>query len=187
MRVLFLVIGLSLATGCSRAQAVDEAKPYGRACVTVVDAAAKTEALFTAGTPPGPERFVTVHLDASAPCEALVAAFAKKDGRLAFGWRSAMLALPEWEEQPVGEQHWAWKSAAEPFEVFVLFFAPGSADAAQLKKLVAAMQEPKSEAQPSEVAGVLRGASLPWRKSARARNFTTEQPGVLIFPSTPAK
>ena len=217
MRVLFLVIGLSLATGFSRAQAVDEAKPYGRACVTVVDAVAKTEALLTAGTPLGSERFVTVHLDASAPCEALVAAFAKKDGRLAFGWRPAVVALAEWEEQAVGEQRWAWKSAAEPFEVFVLFFAPGSADAAQLKKLVAAMQEPKSEAkliemqtnklhelighamaekdlskftakaQPSEVAGVLRGDSLPWRKFARGANFTAEQPGVVIFPSVSAK
>ena len=213
----FLAIWLFLAAGIARAQAVDEAKPYGRACVTVVDAAAKTEALFTAGTPPGPERFVTVHLDASAPCEALVAAFAKKDGRLAFGWRPAVVALAEWEEQAVGAQHWAWKSAAEPFEVFVLFFAPGSADAAQLKKLVAAMQEPKIEAkliemqtnklhelighamadrdlskftakaQPSDVAGVMRGDSLPWRKFARGANFTAEQPGVVIFPSAPAK
>ena len=212
-----LAIWLFLAAGIARAQAVDEAKPYGRACVTVVDAAAKMEALFTAGTPPGLERFVIVHLDASAPCEALVAAFAKKDGRLAFGWRPAVVALAEWEEQAVGEQRWAWKSAAEPFEVFVLFFALGSADAAQLKKLVAAMQEPKSEAkliemqtnklhelighamadrdlskftakaQPSDVAGVMRGDSLPWRKFARGANFTAEQPGVVIFPSAPAK
>ena len=158
-----------------------------------------------------------MHLDASSSCEALVAAFAKKDGRLAFGWRPAMLTLPEWEEKAVGEQRWAWKSAAEPFEVFVLFFAPGSVDAAQLKKLVAAMQEPKSEAkliemqtnklhelighamadkdlskfrakaETADVAGVMRGDPFPWRKYARGVNFTAEQPGVVIFPSPPAK
>ena len=217
MRVLLLAIWISLAAGFSRAQAVDEAKPYGRACVTVVDAVAKTETLLTAGMHPEPERFVIVHLDASAPCEALVAAFAKKDGQLAAGWRPAMLTLPEWEEKAVGEERWVWKSAAEPFEIFVLFFASGSADAAQLKKLIAAMQEPKSEAkmiemqtnklhelighamadrdlskftakaQPSEVAGVLRGDVFPWRKVARGANFTAEQPGVVIFPSAPAK
>ena len=86
-------IWLFLAAGIARAQPLDEAKPYGRAAVTVVDAAAKSETLLTAGTLPGSERFVTVHLDASAPCEALVAAFAKKDGRLAFGSRSARVRL----------------------------------------------------------------------------------------------
>ena len=83
-------IWLFLAAGIARAQPLDEAKPYGRAAVTAVNAAAKSETLLTAGTLPGSERFVTVHLDASAPCEAVVAAFAKKDGRLAFGWWPAV-------------------------------------------------------------------------------------------------
>jgi hypothetical protein len=217
MRVLLVAIWVGLAAGVCGATAVDEAKPYGRACVTVVDAAAKTEALLAAGTPPGPERFVTVHLDANSPCEVLVVAFAKKDGRLAFGWRPAVLTLPQWEERTVGQGRWAWKQTGEQFEVFALFFAPGSADAAQIKKLVAAMQEPKSEAKMIEmqtqklhelighamadkdlskfrakekiveVAGAVRGDSFPWREFASGANFITEQPGVLIFPSASAK
>lgn len=217
IRALCIGILVCLVVENSRAQTVDEAKPYGRAAVTVVDAAAKTEAPLKAETKPGPGRFVVVHLDANSPCEALVAAFSKGDGKLAFGWRPAVVVLPEWEEKAVGKDQWAWKSAAEPFEVFVLFFAPGSADAAPIRKLIAAIKDAKSEgkllemqanklheligqaiadkdlskfsakAQPSEVAGVLRGDSFPWRQYARGANFTAQKPGVLIFPSLTEK
>src|SRR5688572_20019539 len=127
MRALLMAISIFLSSTVSGAQAVDEAKPYGRACVTVGDTGTKTVALFTAETPPGPDRFLIVHLDANSPCEALVAAFTTKDGKLAFGWRPEMLALAEWEEKAVGQQRWLLNQPMEAFEVFVLYFVPGSA------------------------------------------------------------
>jgi len=217
VRAFLVALAIALAVRFAGAQAADQRKPYGRACVTVVDAAAKTETVFTPEMKPGNERSVVVHLDANSSCEALVAAFIERDGSLAFGWRPVFLALSQWDEKTAGGDRWPWKQTEEPFEIVVLFFAPGSADAAQIKKLFTAMQESpnnsrlleiqtnklhelighamadkdlsrfRAKAETADVAGVTRGDSFPWRRFARDANFMPELPGALIFSSGPAK
>ena len=47
-----------------------------------------------------------------------------------------------------------------------------------------ANQGPASE---PEVGGVFRGAAFPWRQFARAANFASDRPGVVIFSSEAAE
>ena len=79
---------------------VDEAKPYGRICLTIADNSGREE-LFQADTPTGAGKKIVVHVDANSKGFALVAAFNQKDGRLANNWRPQFVELPQWEEVPL--------------------------------------------------------------------------------------
>jgi hypothetical protein len=119
---------------------VDEAKPYGRICLTIADNSGREE-VFHADAPPGAGKKIVVHVDANSKCFALVAVFNRKDGRLADNWMPQFVELPQWEEVPLPKApaKWLWEKNQEPIEFYALFFAPDSKDAAEIKKLVDAM------------------------------------------------
>jgi hypothetical protein len=71
-----------------------------------------------------------------------------KDAKLANGWRPQFSELPgDFEEVqlPRAPVSWEWTGASAPFDLFVLFLPPGSKEVDEARKLVAAMQAPKSD------------------------------------------
>ena len=196
---------------------VDEAKPYGRICLTIADNLGREELFQTDTT--GAGKKIVVHVDANSKCFALVAAFNQKDGRLANNWMPQFVELPQWEEVPLpkASAKWLWEKDDEPIEFYALFFAPDSKEAPEIKKLVDAMGHAASDrsmlqlqsnklremisrsmvekdrskylakTESSELGGVLRGGTFEWRKYAQSVNFTSDKPGVLIFSGAAAR
>ena len=85
------------------------------------------------------------YIDASDKCSVLVAALTK-DGKLVNGWRPQLSEVPaEFEEilLPKTPVKWDWSTASGPFDLYVLFLAPGSKEIEEAKKLIDAMQNPK--------------------------------------------
>ena len=210
--MLLLAAVLGGSGGIAFAQSLDKSKPYGRAAVGVVNTANGDEAAFQAIGRPGPNKKVVAHCDATAKCEVLVAVFSKS-GQLAYGWPPQFVEVAAGKEMqlPTAPVTWSWQTDTGTIEVYVLFFAPGSKDSAELRTLVAAMQSPKSDtvtklqmnklreligraeadkgasdrgakADTTEVGGVFRMVvGFPWRDSARAVNFSPDNSGALIF------
>jgi hypothetical protein len=220
MRKFSLVV-LSLL-GCLSAIAantVDEEKPYGRVCLSIFEPGPpEKEEAFQISAPAGAGKIVRAYVDASGKCSVLVVAITK-DGKLANGWRPQLSEVPaEYEEilLPKAPVKWEWATSSAPFNFYVLFLAPDSKEIAEAKKLIDAMQTPKTDdrvlalqtgklkeligriaadkssanqapASEPEVGGVFRGAAFPWRQFARAANFAPERPGVVIFSSEAAE
>jgi hypothetical protein len=208
---------LCLSFSIAHSQTVDKNKPYGRACIGVVNSANGDEEALRANSTAGRGRKLVAHLDATTKCEALVAIFTRS-GQAVSGWPPQFVSVPARNEVllPKPPAAWNWEKDAGPLEVDVLFFAPGSKDSAEIRSLVTAMQNMKGEAiakmqtnklreliggakfdkaaaqrapkSDSEVAGVMRMVvGFEWRDSARAVNFSVDKPGALIFPSVDAK
>ena len=166
---------------------------------------------------PGRGLKLIAHLDATTKCEALVAIFTK-NGQIAAGLAPQFVDLLARSEVllPKSAAAWKWERDEESIQVYVLFFPPGSKDSAELRTLVNAMQDSKSEAisklqvnklhelvgrakvdkvaaahvaqANTEVAGVMRMVvGFEWRDSARAVNFSADKPGALIFPAADGK
>jgi hypothetical protein len=208
-----LLLSAVLAANCSiaLAQSLDKNKPYGRVAIGVINTANGDENAFETNGAPGKGRKLVAHFDATAKCDVLVAAFGS--GQLAYGWRPQFTEVSAGHEMqlPKAPVTWSWEKAAGKIEVYVLFFAPGSKDGAELRTLVAAMQSQQSEAvtklqvnklreligrakvdkgtsdrgakaDSTEVGGVFRMViGFPWRDSARSVNFSADRPGALIF------
>jgi hypothetical protein len=217
-KIFFVVLGLLSATGALAAPTVDEEKPHARVCLSLFEPGPpEKEEAFQISAPAGAGKTVRAYVDASDKCSVLVAAITK-DGKLANGWRPQLSEVPaEFEEilLPKAPVKWDWTASSAPFDVYVLFLAPGSKEIEDAKKLVDAMQNPKvddrvltlqtgklkeligriaadkntNQAPPSEpeVGGVFRGAAFPWRQFARAANFAPEHPGVVIVSSEAAE
>ena len=214
MGILFRITAFSaLLAAAVTAAPVDEDKPHGRVCVSVVEPGTpEREQQLRPDAAPGAGKKVNVYVDASGKCSALVVAM-RKDGKLAYGWRPQFIEVTEEFDEvqlPKKPAVWEWKEAGEPFEIYALFLAPGAPDAAELKKLVAAMQNPSLDerllgmqtnklheilgritsdparnqvaASDPEVGGVFRGAAFPWRQFAQAVNFDSGKPGVVVIP-----
>lgn len=194
------------------AASFDENKPYGRATVAVVDGNGKQEPL-TSSSAAGAGKSIKVYLDASEKCSAVVAAF-RNDGKVVSNWRPEVVELNEEFEEtqvPKTPTTWSWTTGSEPFEVRVVFMAPGSKELEECKRLVAAMQNANLDervlsmqanklreilsravvaknrsqqgAPDSEVGGVFRGTAFPWREYAQGANFSPDQAGSLVFSS----
>jgi hypothetical protein len=194
-------------------QAADENRPHGRACISVLNSANGDEEALRADSEAGPGRKVQAHLDATAKCEALVAIFTKS-GQPVGGWPPQFVELSARKEMllPKAPAVWNWDKATGPLEAYVLFFAPGSKDSAELRALVGAMRNTSDSAVTklqtsklrefigrakidkaaaeraapleAEVAGTFRMVvGFEWRDSARAVNFSAGKPGALIFPA----
>jgi hypothetical protein len=208
------LIGAATAFG-----AVDEEKPYGRVCLSIFEPGPpEKEEAFQLSTVAAPGKIVRAYVDATDKCSVLLAAITK-DGKLAGGWRPQLAELPGESEEillPTAPVKWDWSTAAAPFDLYVLFLAPGSRELGEAKKLVDAMQNPKlddrllalqtgklkeligriaSETEKGnqapvsepEVGGVFRGAAFPWRQFAQSVNFSEDHPGVLILSNNSAE
>lgn len=211
-----LLVAVVLNTTCALAfsQGVDKNKPHARVCLAVFNSASGEEEAFQAASTPGKGKKIVAHLDANAKCEAVIAAFSRKTGQLANSWPPQFVQIVERREVilPKAPVAWSWEKDTGPIELYALVFAPGSKDAAEIKTLVTAMQNPQSEAvtrlqtnklreligrakidraragntpkvDSTEVGGVFRMVvGFEWRDSARTVNFTVEKPGALVFP-----
>lgn len=145
MRHLLPVALLLLGFPCSQAQSVDQTQPYGRAAVTVVQPDGETS--FDAASRPGERKSLAVYLDANTACVALVAAWSRKDGTLANGWRPELVELGEWEAQrlPSKAKPWSWTEEREPFDLRVFFVAKETEGVDKLRTLLAAMAKNESD------------------------------------------
>lgn len=174
-----LALGPMLAAG----RAVDESKPYGRVCVSVVDPRQGQEAVVGGGLAPKAGRLLTVHLDSNTDGEALVVAFSKKSGVLAHGWRPALAPLKAWEERtlPARAEPWAWPGTVETLEVFVVFLARDSAAAGPIRELVARLRDPAAEAAAQKAqARQLRDELRKWQGDDRALATAPESAPTAI-------
>lgn len=130
------------------AEALDEDKPYGRVCVSLLEPGPpEKEEAFQMSLPPGRGKTVRAYVDASEKCTVLLAAITK-DGKLANGWRPQLSEVPDEFEEillPKAPVKWDWSAASGPFDFFVLFLASGSKELEEAKKLIEAMQNPKVE------------------------------------------
>src|SRR5688572_17532698 len=122
-------------------QTVDKSKPHGRACISVLNSANGDEEALRADSEGRRGLKVLAHLDATAKCEALVAIFTKR-GQPVAGWVPQFVDVSARKEVllPKAPAVWNWDKATGPLEAYVLFFAPGSTDSAELRALVGAMQ-----------------------------------------------
>jgi hypothetical protein len=141
-RALSIALSLALALGATGAQTVDETKPYGLACVTVVDSKTKNETVLTDNLKPAAQSNVRIYLEANTECKAIVAAFSSVEGSLANGWRPVIVSLEEWKEQtlPSVDEPWPWVEAGRRFEVFVTFLPREMPMAAKMLGLVAKLR-----------------------------------------------
>ena len=210
---LLVAAVLCLNASLAFSQAIDKGKPHGRVCISVLNSANGDEEALRADSEAGPGRKVQAHLEATAKCEALVAIFTKP-GQPVAGWAPQFVDLSPRKEVllPKAPAVWNWEKATGPLEAYVLFFAPGSKDSAELRALVGAMQKTSDSAvtklqtnklreligrakidrataeraapRDAEVAGTFRMVvGFEWRDSARAVNFSAARPGALIFPA----
>src|SRR4051794_38325940 len=145
-RLVYVVLGLVAASTLVAADAVDEEKPHGRACLSIFEPGPpEKEEAFTLSAPTGAGKTVRAYVDSSDKCSVLLAALTK-DGKLANGWRPQLADVPaEYEEilLPNSPVKWDWATSSVPFDFYVLFLAPDSKELAEAKKLVDAMQNPK--------------------------------------------
>ena len=147
-KILYFFFGLVAVTSAF-ADALDEDQPYGRVCFSLFEPGPpEKEEAFQMALPPAPGSTVRAHIDSSNKCTVLVAALTK-DGKIANGWRPQLTEVPaEFEEVqlPKAPVTWEWSGAkGPPFDLYVLFLPPGSKEIEEAKKLVAAMQAPKSD------------------------------------------
>jgi hypothetical protein len=216
-KIFYFVLGLT-AVMSAFAAAVDEEKPHGRVCLSLYEPGPpEKEEAFQISAPAGAGKTVRAYIDASDKCSVLVAAMTK-DGKLVNGWRPQLSEVPaEFEEilLPKAPVKWEWSAASGPFDVYVLFLAPGSKEIEEAKKLVDAMLNAKDDrivamqtgklkellgriasdksgtnqapVSEPEVGGVFRGAAFPWRQFARSVNFSADKPGVLVLSSDNAE
>jgi len=132
----------------SAASEADLSRPYASVCLSVRDEAVSKEVVFTPEVAPGPGKSIVAHAVASAPCILLIVAFSQGDGQLVYGWRPQFTELDkEWEEVRLPKKNpvWRWEAQAEPFDFYVLFLSASSPLAQEIKRLVAAMQDPTEE------------------------------------------
>ena len=126
--------------------AADEDKPQGRVCISILDSGASAkEEPFRLSATGRPGSTVRAHIDASNKCAVLIVALTK-DGKLANGWRPQLSEVPadfEDVQLPKAPVTWEWSGPKAPFDLYVLFLAPGSKEVEEAKKLVGAMQAPK--------------------------------------------
>src|SRR2546423_2547774 len=145
-KILYLALGLLMASSALVVAEVDEEKPQGRVCLSVFEPGpAEKEEAFQISAPAGPGKIVRAYVDASDKCSVLVAAITK-DGKLANGWRPQLSEVPgDFEEilLPKAPVKWDLVTASVPFDCYVLFLATGSKEIDEAKKLVDAMQNPK--------------------------------------------
>ena len=163
-RFFYFSLGLIAATSALAAP-VDEEKPHGRVCLSLYEPGPpEKEEAFQISAPAGVGKTVRAYIDASDKCSVLVAAMTK-DGKLVNGWRPQLSEVPaEYEEilLPNAPVKWDWSTASGPFDLYVLFLAPGSKEIEEAKKLVDAMQNPKVDG-PGPADGETKGADRPAR------------------------
>ena len=208
---------LCLSWSIAFSQPVDKNKPHGRACISVLNSGNGDEEPLRADSEASRGLKVRAHLDATEKCEALVAIFTKS-GQPVAGWAPQFVDVPARKEVllPKAPAAWTWEKATGPIQAYVLFFAPGSKESAELRTLVGAMQttsdssvaklqtnklreligrakidKAAAERAPkrdAEVAGTFRMVvGFEWRDSARAANFSADKAGALIFPAVEPK
>jgi hypothetical protein len=218
-KIFYFFVGLLAATSTFAAGVVDEEKPYARVCLSIYEPGPpEKEEAFQNSAVPAAGKTVRAYLDASEKCEVLIAAMTK-DGKLVNGWRPQLAELPDDFEEillPKAPVKWDWSMAGGPFDLYVLFLAPGSKEIDEAKKLVEAMQNPKVDdrllvmqtgklkeligriardrdqsnhaaVSEPEVGGVFRGAAFPWRQFAQSVNFSADRPGVLVLSNDSAE
>jgi hypothetical protein len=144
-----------LCGGLLIAQEVDETRPYGRVCATVMDSNGKIESLLDGEVRAVAGNEMTLHFDANREGEALIAVLTKKEGALAHGWRPLLVPIGEWDEHiaPVPPEKWTFPADDEAFEVFVVFFPKAAPAANEVRGLVTKLQDPNADA-----AALLAGA-----------------------------
>jgi hypothetical protein len=216
---LLVAVVLNVSCCLALSQGVDKNKPYARVCFAVMNSATGEEEAFQTVSTPGKGKEIVAHIDANTKCEAVIAAFNRKTGHLPNGWLPQFVELTEWNEVllPKAPITWDWVKDAGPIELYVLIFVPGSKEIAELKNLVGAMRNAKTEKvanlqanklreligrakidktslehaakeEKVEVGGVFREVSgFEWRDSARSVNFTADKPAALIFPDATPK
>src|SRR5271157_91926 len=197
------------------ASEADLSRPYGSVCLSVRDETVPKEVVFTPEVGPGPGKSIVAHAFASVPCILLIVALNRGDGQLAYGWRPQFAELDEeWEEVRLPQKNpvWRWEARAEPFDFYVLFLSASSPLALEIKRLVAAMQDPTDsvlklqtnklhelisraagDSDPSkhqatttvtEVHGITRGPNeFLWRSFASKVYFDDRNSGLLVFRS----
>ena len=183
-----LLVGAVLGLNASLAfsQSVDKSKPHGRACISVVNSANGDEEALRADSEAGRGRKVLAHLDATAKCEALVAIFTK-GGQPIAGWSPQFVDVSTRKEVllPKAPAGWNWEKATGPLEAYVLFFAPGSKDSAELRGLVGAMQNTNDSAvtklQTNKLRELIGRAKIDKAIAARAAPTDAEVAGY--FPN----
>jgi len=210
--VYFAPAGFPDYTAASEA---DLSRPYGSVCLSVRDETVPKEVVFTPEVGPGPGKSIVAHAVASVPCILLIVALNRGDGQLAYGWRPQFAELDEeWEEVRLPQKNpvWRWEARAEPFDFYVLFLSASSPLAQEIKRLVAAMQDPTDsvlklqtnklhelisraagDSDPSkhqatttvtEVHGITRGPNeFLWRSFASKVYFDDRNSGLLVFRS----
>jgi hypothetical protein len=212
-----LITAACLAWSAALSQAIDKTKPSGRACLAIANIANGDEEVLRPASTAGKNEKIVVHIDATSACEVLVAPFVKNGG-LVTGWLPQYVNLDPGRDAlaPKAPALWNWEKDAGPLEIFVLFFAPGSKKAGEIRELVNAMRKTtetsiiklqgnklreliasanfdKEAARHApkaitEVAGQMRMVvGFEWRDSARVVNFSAERPGALIFPFADAR
>lgn len=142
-----LLIAVFFGCGVAYTQALDKNKPYARVCLAVMNSATGEEVALQATSTAGKGKRIVAHIDATAKCEVVVAAFNRKTGQLFNNWLPQFVQVAERNEVllPKAPIAWDWGKEAGPFELHVLIFSPGSKESAELKNLVEAMQNAKAQ------------------------------------------
>jgi hypothetical protein len=145
-RQFFVRILLAMAFAITPAQAADQTKPYGRACLALANAEGEKPLDETAQ--PGEGKSLVVYLDANTPCVALIVALNRKGEGLVKEWQPALVELAAWEPQrlPPKPEAWEWKQAVDAFDVQVFFLDREAPGLNKLRALLTAMARKERDA-----------------------------------------
>jgi hypothetical protein len=198
------------------AQTGDKRTATARACISVVNSLNNDEEALRSDTTGRRGLKINAYLDSTVACDALAAVFTKT-GQALTGCRPQFVTLAARNEVtlPKAPVAWNWEKDPGPIEGYVVFFAKGSKESAEVRALVAAIQgttddkvlrlqtsklreligranvdrsaqsRPKTE---TEVAGTYRMVvGFDWHSAARTVEFSADKPGALGFPTSPAR
>lgn len=208
--LLFAVL-LGATLSVSLAQTGDKRAASARACISVVNSLNNDEEALRGDMTGRRGLKINAHLDSTVACDALAVVFTKT-GQALPGCHPQFVTLSAGNELtlPRSPAAWTWEKDTGPIEGYVVFFAKGSKESAEVRTLVAAMQgapeesilklqtaklreligranvdrsvqrPPKTDA---EIAGTYRMVvGFDWHGAARTVGFSADKPGALVFP-----
>jgi hypothetical protein len=148
-----LLLGILGGAAVLRAADVD-GELFARTCLVVEEHADATDAegrplLFSEESRPGPDKQLSLYLDAGLDVYVLVAAFRQGDGRPVLKWAPEWVRLEPWQELQLptaaGSEPWTWAEDSGPFDIHLFFLGVDHPGLDGFVALIQAMRAPGTD------------------------------------------
>lgn len=169
-----------------RGERTEANKLSANVCVTAVDEADGQEWSTWWYMGPQPGRRLIVHAEARDPCDVVVAVSDHRTGKLAYGWLPQFITLTAGQAAvlPAPPTKWSWEKDNIPIDINVLVLPSGATESRELRKLVTAMAESRSDDVLSKQTSKLRELMAAAGEGANETDRGTHYAGGSDFAGT---